>query len=186
MTRHLLDEVEDAFGHFDVFAPWNCAVDTLRLEFTAPRLESRREAIHTVLCRCDTLGEISIGLVLWPPLHRKLRTPEETLSRLAASGVGASDRWLLRSATSSEDPLKKYLFYSQPIRSLTQVAEPLSQLVALGDFGSWERIAASLYVWADSRVLLRLYDDRGVHVMCRDAATLAACRELFSEFEMPV
>lgn len=184
MTTHMLDDVRELFGYFDAFSPRDRQVYLMKLEFVSPLIGDRRAEIYDAIVRFSSLGDVSIGLVFWPPVHPSMRSPEESFQRLAATGVGQADRWLLRSETSSEDPLVSFLFYSQSIDSLTGAADALSQLVVLLDHGSWDRISASLYVWARAGVLLRFWDDRGADVLCRDASTLAACRELFREYEM--
>lgn len=183
MATHLLDEVEDVFGHFDPYNPRDCQARLMKLEFFAPLFEPRRAELHDAMIRFSSLGDISIGLVFWLPIHRNWRTPEESFQRLAACGVGQADRWSLRAGTASEDPEVRYQFYSQSIESLAHAAEPLSQLVVRMDHGLWDRISASPWVWSRAGALLRFWDDRGADILCRDVSVVNSCRELFLEYE---
>lgn len=185
MAEHLFDQVDAAFGRFEVRHPRKGIRLGLYLEFHGEPQDVRRQELLTVFDAMRDLGVVEVGLAFWVPTHPTCRSPEEALELLERSGVGAAAAWLRW--VESEDPEHegRCWTFSQRVELTRECAATLTEVVLLGDFGTWRGVSCKVFLWAsDQHVLVRFWDDRGADVLFRDAASLRRHRPAFAQFEV--
>jgi len=179
-TAHLLDELVATLGTFDVHSPRVGRARGMCLSFTKPMFEPRHAEIVDSMLRSADCDDIAVGLVFWR--HARTLNPEQAFALLARHGVGAEDRWSIRTLPGADEDSRTCQFASQDIAVSPKVAHVLAEMVTRMDFGTWERLTALLYLWnRKSKVLVRYWDDRGADVLCQDSEALALQARHFAE-----
>ncbi|MEZ4370973.1 MAG: hypothetical protein R3B07_09105 [Polyangiaceae bacterium] len=178
---HLFDQVDAAFGRFDVQHPRDGMRLGLYLEFPGEPPDVCRQELLAVFEAMRGLGDIDVGLAFWVPTDPERRSPEEALELLERSGVGAASAWLKRLEPQDPERDGECWTFSQGVDLSVQCAATLAEVVLLGDFGTWNGVACEVFLWARWRqVLVRFWDDRGADVLFADAATLRRHRLPFA------
>ncbi|MGE0321902.1 MAG: hypothetical protein AB7K71_07910 [Polyangiaceae bacterium] len=159
---HLFDQVDAAFGRFDVQCPRDGIRLGLYLEFPGEAQDVRRQELLTVFEAMRDLGEVEVGLVSWTPTHPNCRSPEEALELLERFGVGVATAWLKRVEPEDPEHEGRCWTFSQRVELTAECAASLAEIVLLGDFGTWNGVACQVFLWARWR-----------HVLCASGMTAA-------------
>lgn len=182
VNQHLFDRIAESIDRFDLHNPRASCANGLCLRFEAPLSEPRRVQIEDVLIRTAASGAVMVGLGFWLPQHRRFRDPIEALSLLSTHGLGKAEEWECRSQSSLEQDSPSCEVWSQEINLSAEAARLLSELIVRTDHGTWERIAACVYVCPSDGALLRFWDDRGADVLSRDAASCKVYERMLGSY----
>lgn len=177
---HLLDELHLTLGPFDVTRPRDGARWPLCLQFLDRLLAPRIAEIADVIERAGAMGDLVLGLAFWADRSPRFLDPEGVFALLASHDIGRKDAWQRRTIASSADDERNCDLYSQSIERSKSRAMLLSEIITRMDHGTWQRVAATFYLWVRGVALFRFWDDRGADVLCRDEATLNEVRARFA------